>query len=67
MVAALPRCVLRGEMRFATEEYSMFRAALCIGVLISTLLLSTANSPAPTNLGVANTVHGPRTTQCAAL
>ncbi|MGW3607160.1 M14 family zinc carboxypeptidase [Micromonospora sp. NPDC005161] len=42
-------------------------APLLAGNTIRGPLSCTANSPAPTNLGVTNTVHGPRTTQCAAL
>ncbi|WP_274527292.1 M14 family zinc carboxypeptidase [Micromonospora foliorum] len=37
------------------------------GTTIRGPLNCTGNNPTPDNLGIANTVHGPRTTQCAAL
>ncbi|PWR14376.1 carboxypeptidase, partial [Micromonospora acroterricola] len=40
---------------------------LLVGNTIRGPLSCTGNTPAPTNLGLANTVNGPRTTQCAAL
>ena len=40
---------------------------LLAGNTIRGPLNCTANSTAPTNLGVSNTVHGPRNAQCAAL
>ncbi|MEU7844894.1 carboxypeptidase, partial [Micromonospora sp. NPDC049114] len=40
---------------------------LLAGSTIRGPLTCTGNNPTPTNLGVANTLHGPRITQCAAL
>ncbi|MDG4810138.1 M14 family zinc carboxypeptidase [Micromonospora sp. WMMD1120] len=37
------------------------------GTTIRGPLACAGNNPAPTNLGITNTVHGPRTTECAAL
>ncbi|MFG2104942.1 M14 family zinc carboxypeptidase [Micromonospora echinaurantiaca] len=40
---------------------------LLAGTTVRGPLACAGNTPAPTNLGLTNTVHGPRTDQCAAL
>ncbi|MEU7975302.1 M14 family zinc carboxypeptidase [Micromonospora sp. NPDC049089] len=42
-------------------------APVLAGTTIRGPLTCTGNNPTPHNLGIANTVHGPRTNQCAAL